>query len=85
MRFAISVIFSDMAREQIKEKENEIPHLADMITGILENDPRPAYHSSRQSDWGSGRIFGIRLFDFDLKWTVEHGEMIVLRLEPLEQ
>ena len=84
-RSAISVIFSDMAREQIKEKENEIPHLADMITGILENDPRPAYRSSRQSDWGNDRIFGIRLFDFDLKWTVERDQMIVLSLEPLEQ
>ncbi len=84
-RSTIGVVFSDMAREQIKEKENDIPHLSDMITGILENDPRPAYHSSRQSNWGNGRIFGIRLFDFDLKWTVEHDQMIVLSLEPLEE
>jgi hypothetical protein len=45
---------------------------------MLQTDPRPAYHdveSSRQR-------YGIRVFDFDLKWRLEGEDFLVTALEP---
>lgn len=78
----VDVTYSETAREQIQAKEKEIAHLDAMIRGLLSNDPRPAYHAHQNANWGEGRIFGIRLFDFDLKWTVKCNQIVVLSLEP---
>ncbi|MCP4116384.1 MAG: tRNA (N6-threonylcarbamoyladenosine(37)-N6)-methyltransferase TrmO [Desulfobacteraceae bacterium] len=83
-RTGLEVQFSEPAMARIREKEKTIPNLLSIITGILENDPRPAYRSGRKSDPESGRISGIRLFDFDLKWTVEKDVIRVLDLEDQE-
>ncbi len=44
-----------------------------LIVRLLELDPRPAY---RDGD-DAGRVFGMRLLDFDVKWTVRDGIVTV--------
>ncbi len=54
-------------------------HLRSLILQILENDPRPAYlheNASRQS-------FGLRLYDFNIKWQVENNARLVTRIDSL--
>lgn len=80
----LEVIFTDRAMKQIKEKETAWPMLLPVIQGVLEQDPRPAYRAGRQSPDESGRIFGTRLFDFDLKWTVRGRQVTVLDISPAE-
>jgi tRNA (adenine37-N6)-methyltransferase len=74
------VNFSDKALEQCTLLDKEIPNLRAIITQVLENDPRPGYCSSITHE--PDKIYGIRLFDFDLKWRVIHGGIQVIALEP---
>ena len=62
----IQVTFTDQARKQIEERRDQIPNLETIITQVLENDPRPSYQGDDPE-----RVYGIRLFDFDLKWRVD--------------
>ncbi len=71
----LTVKFSTRAMADIQSAD--IPNLAPMIKGILENDPRPAYSKGDKPD----RIFGIQLFDFDVKWQVTQDRVRVLCLE----
>ena len=80
----LGIQFSDLAESQIQNKKQEIPKLLDIITGILENDPRPSYMvGNQQAVAGKDRIYGIRIFDVDLKWQVIGNCARVLSLDPL--
>ncbi len=61
----LRVKFSDQAMQFCKKRENEdIPGLRKIITEILENDPRPAYYLHHPGK----NNFGMRIFDFDVKF-----------------
>jgi len=71
--------FSDKALGQCTLLEKDIPDLRSIITQVLENDPRPGYCSDITNE--PDRLYGIRLFDFDLKWRVIDGGIQVISLE----
>jgi tRNA (adenine37-N6)-methyltransferase len=71
--------FSDMALAQCAVLEREIPDLRTIITQILENDPRPGYNRKITDE--PDKVYGIRLFDFDLKWQVINRGIQVICLE----
>jgi tRNA-Thr(GGU) m(6)t(6)A37 methyltransferase TsaA len=73
------VNFSDRALEQCAGLEKKFPDLRSIITQILENDPRPGYCSKITDE--PDKTYGIRLFDFDLKWGVINGAIQVISLE----
>ena len=84
--------FSDTAATQIREREKVIPNLLPIITQVLENDPRPAYSNAhfssikgerRTDGLDKNRVYGIRLFDFDLKWQATGNKIRVLCLDPV--
>ncbi len=84
--------FSDTAAAQIREREKSIPNLRAIITQVLENDPRPAYSNAqfssikkdaRTDGWDNERVYGIRLFDLDLKWQAAGNKIRVLCLDRL--
>jgi hypothetical protein len=86
------VSFSDTAATQIWEREKAIPNLLLIITQVLENDPRPAYcrahfsnsqQESRTDVPQENRVYGIRMFDFDLKWQASGNKIRVLCLDPV--
>lgn len=74
------VEFSQKALAQCREKEREVPELAAVITGVLENDPRPGYRNGAGAD--DQKIYGTRLFDLDVKWTVSDRVVRVMSLDP---
>ncbi len=53
--------------------------LRQQIEEILRCDPRPAYHKNKKSP----RIYGIRLHDLDIRWTInsEHIQVTEIILE----
>ena len=73
----LRVVFSSPAMAQLREKEKNIPDLEALIRGMLENDPRPAYTDATDSQ----RIYGIRIFDVDVKWRVDRDQVVVISLD----
>ncbi len=73
----LTVEYSAVASAQIKEKAIHFSDIRAIITGILENDPRPAYSTNNDSQ----RIFGIRIFDVDVKWRVKKNIAEVLSID----
>lgn len=67
------VRFSKLAESQLTEREDGSA-LRQLITKVLELDPRPAY---AQED---GRIYGFRMYDFDLRWQIDGDEIEVIEL-----
>jgi hypothetical protein len=48
---------------------------------MLENDPRPAYYD--QAKPGDDSVFGIRIFDVDVKWSVKGQTIVVHSIDQL--
>jgi tRNA-Thr(GGU) m(6)t(6)A37 methyltransferase TsaA len=75
------VVFSAAAEAQCVAYERaRYPALRRLIEQILQTDPRPAYRHG-QND---GQCYGMRLYDFDLRWRIDDGQCRVLGLEPLD-
>lgn len=72
----LSVQFTAAAEAQLAVRELEHPQLRELITQVLSADPRPAY----RDDEAAERIYGMRLFDFDLRWRVEGNSAVVVEL-----
>tara|TARA_B100000614_G_scaffold147068_1_gene130609 strand:+ start:19 stop:507 length:489 start_codon:yes stop_codon:yes gene_type:complete len=73
----LTVIFSQKAAAQIRDREGDIPALEAVIRGVLENDPRPAYTGNTAPE----RVYGIRLYDMDVKWQVTDTQVTVISAE----
>ena len=65
-----------------KKRADRIPDLFQIITHILENDPRPGYDAG--SAGKQGKIYGIRIFDLDVKWQVFGTLARVLSLDSIK-
>ena len=74
-----SVRFSKKSETQLQQRNDE-GELKRLIIKLLECDPRPAYKNEPQPD----RIYGMRLYDFDLKWRVLDDEVEVVELASVE-
>lgn len=74
----LEVIFLPSVTEIILQEEKNFPNLGKIMTQVLENDPRPAYYSSEKHK--PEKIFGIKIFDFDMKWTFEKNKITVIDL-----
>lgn len=57
---------------------HQYPHLMRFITQVLQQDPRPAYKKSEQSD----RVYAVHLLDFNIRWQVNGQQTLVLSIEP---
>ncbi len=71
----LEVGFSELAEGQLEAREDGAD-LRPLITRLLGLDPRPAYAAE------DGRIYGFRLYDFDLRWQVDGDQVQVLELRP---
>ena len=69
------VHFSSKALNQLAARPDG-KTLGEMIRALLETDPRPAYIK----DGRQQRVYGIRLYDFDLRWRIADGAAEVLEL-----
>lgn len=81
------VSFSEKALESIRVRSIGYPKLKELITGMLELDPRPAFQKRQlppSSDAAQGTHHGFRLFDFDVKWKIESARFLVLDVEDFQ-
>ncbi len=76
----LQVEFTSDALQAIHLRGNTQPDLKNIISNILQFDPRPAYKTESEN---SRTEFAMRLYDFDLKWRIESGKVIVYALEQL--
>lgn len=67
----LAVQFSDQAEAACAAH----PHLRALIEEVLAQDPRPAYADDPQ------RLYGVRLYEFDVKWRCDGSTAIVVALE----
>ncbi len=76
------VRFEEQAVKKIDESAR--PGLRQMITEVLELDPRPAFQKRRlppQSEAAQGLDFGFNFLEFDVKWRIEGGAFVVTDLK----
>jgi tRNA-Thr(GGU) m(6)t(6)A37 methyltransferase TsaA len=73
---SLNVVYSDKATQQIKNHTHAYPKLEKLITEILQQDPRPAYQKNKLNK----NEFGMKLYEFDLQWTVEDNNVYVTSL-----
>ncbi|SFN58162.1 tRNA-Thr(GGU) m(6)t(6)A37 methyltransferase TsaA [Formivibrio citricus] len=74
----LAVTFSDEAMGACQAAQTRYPHLIELIGEVLAQDPRPAYADDPQ------RLYGVRLYDFDVKWRCDGQTAIVTALELIE-
>jgi tRNA-Thr(GGU) m(6)t(6)A37 methyltransferase TsaA len=76
------VEFTEQALQSIQRAgEKKYPHLQELIIGMLELDPRPAFQKRKlsvENPESEGTRYGFRLFDFDVKWMIVSGVFRVL-------
>ena len=79
------VQFSPLAEQACIDRESAgFKNLRQMIVSLLQMDPRPAYSLS-ESNRGAGREYGMRLYDFDLKWQVTEKNILVNSLQQVQE
>lgn len=69
----LEVKFSPEAEHDLAAAAQHYPELRSLIEELLSYDPRPAY---RAGDTGP-RTYGVHLYDFDVRWRVEEGRVLV--------
>lgn len=77
---SLRVDFTPEANIRCRELEGERPGLQPLIEQILQYDPRPAYRKGQEND----RIYGLRLFDLDVRWRAGEGWARVVELARVE-
>ena len=70
--FSFKTLFSPLAESQLK------PGLRELIEDVLKQDPRPAYADD------ANRIYGVRLYQYDVKWHCDGQTAFVTALEKTE-
>lgn len=66
----LTVAFSAGAQAVLENSMNEFPQLKALIEETLSLDPRPAYKAQKNSVEPDTKTYGIRLYDFDVKWNM---------------
>jgi tRNA (adenine37-N6)-methyltransferase len=73
----LEIKFSADAEAQVSWQHRHHPNFKELITQVLQQDPRPAYQKTED-----GRIYGVRLFDLNIRWQVNDGIIRVLDIAP---
>lgn len=74
------VVFSAQADKYCQLNSVHIPELKEMITQILETDPRPAFYRNYNTSLAD-REFGVYIMDFELRWIVQKEQILVTSLK----
>ncbi|VAX10113.1 tRNA (adenine(37)-N6)-methyltransferase [hydrothermal vent metagenome] len=72
---SMQVQFSQQVEGQLMQREEGV-ELRQLIVQLLELDPRPAYKERVQQE----RVYGMKLYDFDLRWRVRGDVIEVVEL-----
>ncbi|MGQ4276077.1 tRNA (N6-threonylcarbamoyladenosine(37)-N6)-methyltransferase TrmO [Pseudidiomarina sp. E22-M8] len=70
------VVFSTAAQRSIQQLNAAYPKLEQLITQVLQQDPRPAYHQQKATD----KVYGVRLYDLNVQWQVKNNQNHVINI-----
>lgn len=72
----LEVAFTEQSRTAVLTLEKAgYPYLQRLIVDSLRSDPRPAYCKEQPE-----RIFGFKILDFDVRWKIDKGRVLVTEL-----
>lgn len=75
-RKPLKVVYSDPSLEQLNSiNSSRYPNFKHIINDVLSADPRPAYKNEHDP-----KIYGINLYDFDIKWRVTGSDLEVISI-----
>lgn len=74
---SLQTSWSEQALQQLATLPAPPPALAQLIEQVLAQDPRPAYQDDPQ------RIYGVRLYDYNIRFQVQHNHARVLEIQQL--
>jgi hypothetical protein len=78
----LTVVFSPEAEAVLSARaERGKADLRPLIVEMLQADPRPAYHRFSEED----RVYGFRLENLDVRWTVRAGTVRVVGIFPMDE
>lgn len=74
------VTFCQAAQQQLEQyqRDDNYPRLAELIEGVLAQDPRPAYKKAKADP----KLYQVALYDLDILWKMSAGGIEVLELRP---
>ena len=75
----MEINFSTQAKQVIQKLRDEYPELQQLITEVLQQDPRPAYKKNKQDP----KVYAVNLSDFNVSWTSNEKQTIVIDLEKI--
>lgn len=75
----LQVEFSEDARQQLDQYQNEVPSLELMIRETLSLDPRPAYRRGGEDL----QEYGVQFDRFEVRWKNFQDKLIVSSIEPV--
>lgn len=75
----LHIEFSEKANKQLIDLHYKFPGLKELIAESLALDPRPAYKANTDQT----QEYGIRLYDFDIKWSVTGRQVQVLEIKKI--
>lgn len=71
------VEFSGIAEQQCTAKSAQLQlDIKLLISQILQQDPRPSYRKAEQNE----RVYGMHLYDFNVRWVYHAEKIVVLEL-----
>lgn len=73
-QLVLSVVYSNGAREQLKQFESEYTDVVHLLENLLAQDPRPSYKQHKNDE----KVYFIVLYTLEIKWTVYQGIATVL-------
>ncbi|OOF68776.1 tRNA (N6-threonylcarbamoyladenosine(37)-N6)-methyltransferase TrmO [Rodentibacter caecimuris] len=76
----LQVEFSSQAKTALQKLVQNRPYLDRFITQIIEQDPRPAYQQGKLTN----RIYGISLYEFNIKWQIKSGTTNIAEVLKIE-
>jgi len=75
----LRVMWTEQARAACALWSARYPDLVALVAALLARDPRPAY----RRDEDDGRVYGMRVYDLDVRWRV--AESVVEVLDVIEE
>jgi len=72
----LRVVWTEQGRTACAAWSVRYPDLAALVEALLARDPRPAY----RVDEGGGRVYGMRVYELDVRWRVRGDAVEVLEV-----
>jgi tRNA-Thr(GGU) m(6)t(6)A37 methyltransferase TsaA len=71
------VEFTQQALHDLSQAKSKHPEIDLLITQVLSQDPRPAYHHKTQPD----KTYGLTLYNLNIQWKVINAQNMVLSVQ----